>query len=650
MKSVIGKSPLTPPKYSKTLQNGVTVCDPRATRSTVALMNQNAIIGGAAAHWGGPSAFAEINSALFGIFFESKDHDWARDYNFVNDAGHTENGLYALHANYGFNNLCFSDLKKFRSVSSKLTGHGEAHLYPEGVLISNGPLGSALPQAQGLAAADKLLKNKRVTITTLSDGAAMEGEAKESFAAIPGLAKSGKLNPFVLIISDNNTKLSGRIDGSSFSMSPTFSSLKDLGWNVTEVMDGHNIDLVHETLVDSIAAAKENPSSPIALVVKTIKGKSVKSTEESASGGHGHPLKASNSGIRDFIQEIYGDESIPAEFQEWISEIEDIENKSKDASGSNHEKIQKGIGPALEELFEEGIPLVSVTSDLAGSTGVAPFQKNHPDHTFDVGVAESNMVSMAAGLSKQGFVPIVDTFAQFGVTKGNLPLAMANQSEAPIIAFFSHTGFQDAADGASHQATTYMSSTMNIPNTRVFNCSCSSQINSLIKREIRHFWQMKKEGKTPDSIIFFLGRENFAPDHGAKDLELSVLTEGSDAVLCPIGSMVPQALAAAEMLKKEGINVSVIDHYQVNTFNSQKYEEFIKKNNNLIVTIEDHQVSGGAGVYLRGELSNSLKFKHLGISGKFGRSAYSANELYALHGIDAQAIAEVTKKFIDSEV
>ena len=89
-----------------------------------------------------------------------------------------------------------------------------------------------------MAAADKLLKNKRVTVTTLSDGAAMEGEAKESFAAIPGLAKSGKLNPFVLIISDNNTKLSGRIDGSSFSMSPTFSSMKDLGWNVTEVMDG----------------------------------------------------------------------------------------------------------------------------------------------------------------------------------------------------------------------------------------------------------------------------------------------------------------------------------------------------------------------------------------------------------------------------
>ena len=73
MKSCIGKSPLNPPKYSKTLKNGTVVCDPKATRATVALMNQNAIIGGAAAHWGGPSAFAEINSALFGIFFKTKD-------------------------------------------------------------------------------------------------------------------------------------------------------------------------------------------------------------------------------------------------------------------------------------------------------------------------------------------------------------------------------------------------------------------------------------------------------------------------------------------------------------------------------------------------------------------------------------------------
>ena len=141
-------------------------------------------------------------------------------------------------ANYGFADLNLESLKKFRSIESNLTGHGESHLFPKGVLISNGPLGSGISQAQGLAIADALSKSstqknkgaKRVTICTISDGASMEGEAKESFAAIPGFAKRGELAPFILVISDNGTKLSGRIAQDSYSMEPTFASLEKLGW------------------------------------------------------------------------------------------------------------------------------------------------------------------------------------------------------------------------------------------------------------------------------------------------------------------------------------------------------------------------------------------------------------------------------------
>ena len=82
-----------------------------------------------------------------------------------------------------------------------------------------------LPQSQGLAVADKVAGNDRVTICTVSDGASMEGEAKEAFAAIPGLASKGRLNPFVMIISDNDTKLSGRITKDAYSMEPTFTAM-----------------------------------------------------------------------------------------------------------------------------------------------------------------------------------------------------------------------------------------------------------------------------------------------------------------------------------------------------------------------------------------------------------------------------------------
>lgn len=230
LKNKLASTPKNAPKYSLKVKDNkgseVVVGDPRATRALVALMNQHATIGGAACHWGGPAAFAEIMSATHALMFKDKSKNWFENFNFVNDAGHTENGIYALRANYNFDNLTFADLRKFRSIESKLTGHGEAHLNPEGVFISNGPLGSGVPQAQGLAMADKILGNNRVTICTLSDGGAMEGEAKESFAAIPGFAAKNKMNPFVLIISDNNTKLGGRIDEDSFSMEPTFSTLR----------------------------------------------------------------------------------------------------------------------------------------------------------------------------------------------------------------------------------------------------------------------------------------------------------------------------------------------------------------------------------------------------------------------------------------
>jgi transketolase len=215
-------NPTQPLQFAVSLQHAgesLQLADPRATRAMVALMDMNAVLGGAASHYGGPAAFAELMSAAHALMFsvsQKKNKQWHELFHFVNDAGHCENGLYALKANYKMAGLDLNKLKGFRSIESVLTGHGESHLFPEGVYLSNGPLGSAIPQAQGLALAEKLAGTNRTTITTISDGACMEGEAREALAAIPGLAKVGKLAPFALIISDNNTKLSGRIDKESF--------------------------------------------------------------------------------------------------------------------------------------------------------------------------------------------------------------------------------------------------------------------------------------------------------------------------------------------------------------------------------------------------------------------------------------------------
>ncbi|MCO4792769.1 MAG: transketolase [Bacteriovoracaceae bacterium] len=652
----LAKTPVDSPKYSVPVKNldgtESQVGDPKVTRALVALMNQHAVIGGAAAHWGGPAAFAEIMSSIHGIMFKDKSKSWFEEFNFVNDAGHCENGVYALRANYGFDGLNFDDLRKFRSIESKLTGHGEAHLNPEGVFVSNGPLGSGLPQAQGLAMADSLIGNDRLTVCTISDGASMEGEAKESFAALPGLAQKGKLNPFVMVISDNNTKLSGRIDQDSFSMAPTFESLSILGWEVVKVENGHDIQSTHTAIEKAMETARKNPSKPVAVWTKTIKGYGVKSTEEAASGGHGYPLKAYDDKLPAFIDEIFGSDT-PNEFSQWSKDVVNSKPEAKANTSSSdviNEKVQPGFSRAAIRATKEGLPVFSLSSDLQGSTGIAAFQKECTDNYYDLGVAESNMVSTGVGLSKQGLIPIVDTFAQFGITKGNLPLIMSTLSEGPVIALFSHTGFQDAADGASHQATTFMAATAAIPHTTIVNCTCSAEAESLMYQAITRFKDAKEKGKMPDTVCFFFGRENH-PQYFIKDCDYKwgkaqIIEEGSDVTIVATGPMLPKALAAAEKLKENGKSATVINNSFVNRPDTETISAALKKTGNKLITIEDHQLIGGMGSLLIQALKlegHEFNVKSLANSGKFGQSAYKADHLYDLYGLSADGILQALK-------
>ena len=683
---------LDQPKYSckVILSNGseIFISDPKAVRAMLALMDMQAVLGGAASHWGGPSAFLEIFSALMGwVFHQSKN--WYEHYHIVNDAGHCENGLYAVKANYEYAGLKIHDLKQFRSISSFLTGHGEAHLFPEGVYLSNGPLSSTLAQAQGLCVADRLQNKKRTTVVLSSDGALMEGEAKEALASIPGFASKKRLNPFVLIISDNNTKLSGRIDEDSFSMQPTLNSLSILGWKTVSLNSAHNLQ---ETILCLEKVFKEvSPDQPIAVQAKTTKGYGVQKTETSASGGHGFPLKNPQD-LTAFLNEIYKGETVPEEFLKWSQEMvhlfnqkksnsvqktqtlnpafqKDFETKNNKDLEMKYEKVQVGVSQALIKKREEGFPIVSVSSDLQGSTGVMGFRKKFPEHSFDVGVAEANMVSMAVGLSKQGFIPVVDTFAQFGVSKGALPLFMAVLSQAPVIAFFSHIGFQDAADGASHQCLSYLAQTGSIPHTYIYTLSSSAEAQSLTEQAIVQF---KKEKK---NFIFFLGRENFpssylpskysyqlnkaqlvfstfikdyahSPQALQTQLKQSSRKFKKTCTLTVTGTLLGEAVKAGKILAEEGWGVHVVHSSIINEPDVETIQSCLNQTQGNLLTIEDHQLKGGMGAFLSQALAlNRIPFQihSLGVQGEFGRSAYQAIDLYRLHGLDHTAIAQAVK-------
>lgn len=653
------------PHFAKNikLNNGevVSAADPNATRALVALMDMFAVLGGAASHYGGPAALAELMSAAHAVIFneaEKKNKNWFEIAHIINDAGHCENGLYALKANYGMAGLDLNSLKKFRSIDSGLTGHGEVHCFEEGVYLSNGPLGSAFPQAQGLALADKLAGEDRVTVCVLSDGAAMEGEAKEALAAVPGLAKRGLMAPFVLIISDNNTKLSGRIDQDAFSMAPTFNGLESLGWKVVRLEEGNNLQAATTAMEVALAAARGNPAQPVAIWAKTIKGIGTKKTADSSSGGHGFPCKSPVE-LPEFLKEIYNPEAAPALFSSWIDELLTVEKDMKaKAKTDTGEKIQAGISKAMVAAFKKGLPVISVTSDLPGSTGVAGFRKEFPHASIDVGVAESNMVSTAAGLSKQGFIPVVDTFAQFGVTKGALPLTMAMLSEAPVIGVFSHTGFQDAADGASHQALSYMAMLASIPKVDLYSLCSSEEAEVLMSSVIEKFAEEKLAGKTPHSSIFFLGRENFpktfkspannityAPS--VPQVLLSNLLPAKNVMLLTTGSLVGEALVASEKLKAMGIGSLVVNQNCLNRIDVAYLSTLLKKCDGGLITAEDHQVLLGFGSFVAHQLTLAgvlTKMQSLGVHGEFGQSAYNAIELYHKHGVDSEAMVKAAQK------
>jgi transketolase len=663
----LAPTPAGPPRYGVTIRDragrDVTVADPRATRALVALMDLHAVNGGAACHWGGPAAFAEILAALHAIMFRTTGRQWHEAFNFVNDAGHAENGVYALRANHGFDGLTFNDLRAFRSITSKLTGHGESHLNPAGVLLSNGPLSSAVPQAQGLAMADKVAGRDRTTVCVVSDGASMEGEAKEAFAAIPGLAGKGRVNPFVLIVSDNDTKLSGRITKDAFSMQPTLEAFATLGWRVTRVPNGHDLEAVHHAIDQGLADAAADPSRPVCLWIKTIKGYGVKATMENAAGGHGFPL-ANGEKIVEFVNEIYGGQT-PAEFAAWAQSLHDewvAKEAAKKATAAasapatpavKKDKIQAGLARAAIRAAKDGYPVYSISSDVQGSTGMSAFQKTFPDRFVEVGIAEANMVSAGAGFAKGGFVPIVDTFGQFGVTKGNLPLTMAALSQAPVIAVFSHVGFQDAADGASHQATTYFAATSAIPHTVAIAPSCADEADALMYEAIVRVATDRANGRDGESYLFFVGRENYpvswVPGATYPWGKAQVLATGTDVVLVGCGPLLDKAIRAGQLLAGRGISATVVSSPFVNRVDVETLGPLVAAAAGRLVTIEDHQIVGGMGAQLSHALSRAgvaHRVRTLGIDGEFGQSAYLAEELYERHGLTAARMAEAAESLV----
>jgi transketolase len=287
---------------------------------------------------------------------------------------------------------------------------------------------------------------------------------------------------------------------------------------------------------------------------------------------------------------------------------------------------------------------------------MSTFQKSFAGRFGDMGVAEANMISAGAGFSKCGYIPIVDTFGQFGVTKGNLPLTMAALSQAPVIAVFSHIGFQDAADGASHEATTYFAATSPIPHTVVIACSCADEAEALMYEAAKRTAKARESGEDGETVIFFVGRENY-PLHWLENAKYEwgkaqVLVEGDDVVIVACGPLVGRSIDAGHKLKEQKVGATVISNAFINRVDVKTIGTAVKKCGGRIVTIEDHQIVGGMGAQISHALSQAgipHRMHSLGIEGGFGQSAYVAEDLYQKHGLTAEKLIQAAKNLVHAK-
>ena len=391
------------------------------------------------------------------------------------------------------------------------------------------------------------------------------------------------------------------------------------------------------------------------------------------NGGHGFSLKKAEE-LGAFLTEIYDGAEVPKEFTAWAEELKTYEKNFKKPEAfqftrpeyfGTDEKIQVGVAKALIQKRKAGLPVVSVSADLQGSTGVADFHKEFPDSSLDVGVAEANMISAAIGLSLTGFIPVVDTFAQFGVTKGALPITMASLSKAPIIAIFSHTGFQDAADGASHQALSFFAQVSSIPHVEAYALTCSREAECLVGLAIDDFAKARSKGEVPPTRVFFLGRENFpksfVPENVSYELGQSqIIFDNSKSFsksVCIVaaGSLVSEALEAAQMLSEKQVGSVIVNPAIVNHVDLATLQKALARTRAtltspaLLVTLEEHRSVGGMGEMLCHALklaNENFSLHSLAIGDYFGQSAYSARDLYKKHGLDSAAVVDAAQKLL----
>ena len=298
-------------------------------------------------------------------------------------------------------------------------------------------------------------------------------------------------------------------------------------------------------------------------------------------------------------------------------------------------------GNALKELGAIHEDLVVFDADLAGATKTGTFKKAFPERHFDCGIAESNMIAVAAGVSTMGLVPFASSFAMFAA--GRAFEQVRNSIGYPHLNVkigATHGGISVGEDGASHQCCEDFALMRSIPGMVVMSPSDDVEAKAMVKAAYEHQGPVyMRFGRAAVPVIHDEATFKFEIGKG------EVLRDGTDVAIMANGLMVAEALQAAETLAADGINAMVINLGTIKPLD----EELVLKAAQTcgkVVTCEEHSVIGGLGEAVCGLLSEKLPtpVRRIGVNDEFGHSG-PAGALLKQFGLCANHIVEVVKDF-----
>jgi transketolase len=313
----------------------------------------------------------------------------------------------------------------------------------------------------------------------------------------------------------------------------------------------------------------------------------------------------------------------------------------KKYTNTGSKDTRSGFGAGMTELGQKNENVVALCADLIGSLKFDEFKKNHPERFFQIGIAEANMIGIAAGLTIGGKIPFTGTFANFstGRVYDQIRQSVA-YSEKNVKICASHAGLTLGEDGATHQILEDLGLMKMLPGMTVINTCDYNQTKAATLAIAEHH----------GPVYLRFGRPvvpNFTPENGEFIIGKAVLlNEGTDVTIIATGHLVWEALLAAEVLESEGISAEVINIHTIKPLDEEAILKSVAKTG-CVVTAEEHNYLGGLGESVSGVLvrNNPRPQEFVATKDTFGESG-TPEQLMEKYKLNKDAIIEAVKKVI----